>query len=131
MRKASGNVDQLLVNQYGEAMSYHGIKNAFYDLARKAGIEFSTHRARRFFARKAKEEGLDVDDIRNLMGHTSADTTLVYIQSDQLDAIESMRKNARKKKGFFDEAVEPMSIQTGMERPDRDLNPSHGLDRPV
>ena len=131
VRKANSNTDKLLVNQYGDPMTYHGIKNSFYDLARKAGIEFSTHRARRFFARKAKDEGLDLDEVRLLMGHSSADTTLLYTQPDQLDAVEALRKRARKREGFFDEGSEPIRPGTVFERPGRDLNPSHELDRLV
>ena len=90
------------------------------------GIKFSAHRARRFYARFLYKEGLDLEEIRLLMRHEKIDTTKDYIQMMQEDAIDVLRK---RKIDFFED--ETGSNPGRHSRLGRDLNPCHGLDRPV
>ncbi len=76
----------------GEPMTYDGVRREIYKLAEKAGVKFSAHRARRFYARFLYKEGLDLEELRLLMRHEKIDTTKDYIQLMQEDAIDSLRK---------------------------------------
>ncbi len=60
------------------------------------------------------------------MRHEKFDTTKKYIQMFGDDAIAVLRKEKMK---FLESAG--CANPHGMERPERDLNPCHGLDRPV
>ena len=128
--QANRNTRALLVNQYGDPVSVEGGRNIIYRIAKRAGIEFSPHRARRFFARHLWESGIRAELIQKALGHEKIDTTLTYIAPDGTDAFEEMRSKMKK----LDFSVPPSKgahILEHMGRPERDLNPCHGLDRPV
>ena len=124
------NTKALFVNQYGDPLSVEGGRNVIYRIAKRAGIEFSPHRARRFFARHLWESGVRAEMIQKAMGHEKIDTTLTYIAPDGTDAFKEMREKMKK----LDFSVPLRSggqILDHMSRPERDLNPRHRLDRPV
>ncbi len=125
VRRSRGS-NRVFINSKGEAMTYDGIRREIYKVAEKAGIKFSAHRARRFYARFLYKEGLDLEEIRLLMRHEKIDTTKDYIQMMQEDAIDVLRK---RKIDFFED--ETGSNPGRHSRLGRDLNPCHGLDRPV
>lgn len=90
--RASRGTMKLFTNQDGEPMTYDGIRMEIYQVAKKAGISFSAHRARRFFARYLYNSGVDLEGIRILMRHTKFDTTKEYIQMAMDDALEHVRR---------------------------------------
>ena len=90
------NTKALLVNQYGDPISVEGGRNVIYRIAKRAGIEFSPHRARRFFARHLWEAGVRAEMIQKAMGHEKIDTTLTYIAPDGTDAFKEMRDKMKK-----------------------------------
>ena len=96
IRRSNRNTTALLVNQYGNPISVEGGRNVIYRIAKRAGIEFSPHRARRFFARHLWEFGVKVELIQKAMGHEKIDTTLTYIAPDGTDAFDEMRSKMKK-----------------------------------
>lgn len=96
IRRSNRNTTALLVSQYGEPVTPEGGRNVIYRIAKRAGIEFSPHRARRFFARHLWESGVKVELIQKAMGHEKLDTTLTYISPDGTDAFEEMREKMKK-----------------------------------
>ena len=68
----------------------------------------------------------DEDAIQVMMRHEKFDTTKLYIQRYEEDAIDSLKS---KKIPFF-EGTNPTTLSS-LKRPERDLNPCHRLDRPV
>ena len=96
IRRSNRNTTALLVSQYGEPVTPEGGRNVIYRIAKRAGIEFSPHRARRFFARHLWESGVKVELIQKAMGHEKLDTTLTYISPDGTDAFREMREKMKK-----------------------------------
>ena len=90
--RQSNGTTKLLTNSKGEPMTYDGIRQEIYQIAKKAGISFSAHRARRFFARYLYTHGVDLEGVRLLMRHSKFDTTKDYIAMEIDDAIDSVRK---------------------------------------
>ena len=127
---ANRNSRMLWINKYGEAMTTDGGRNAIYGIAERAGIQFSPHRARRFYARYLYDMGTQPELIQKLMGHEKLDTTLLYVQPDAVDAFSALRKNM-KKLDFSASRIKGEHNLVGNQRPERDLNPCHRLDRPV
>ena len=127
---ANRNTKMLWINKYGEPMTPDGGRNAVYAIAERAGIEFSPHRARRFYARYLYDMGTQPELIQKLMGHEKLDTTLLYVQPDTVDAFAALRKNM-KKLDFTASRNGRKNNLVGNQRPERDLNPCHRLDRPV
>ena len=96
IRRSNRNTTALLVNQYGDPVTVEGGRHVIYRIAKRAGIEFSPHRARRFFARHLWESGVRAELIQKAMGHEKLDTTLTYIAPDGTDAFEEMRARMKK-----------------------------------
>ena len=90
--RTTKGTSKLFTNQAGNPMTYDGIRQEIYQISKKAGISFSAHRARRFFARYLYRSGVDLEGIRILMRHTKFDTTKEYIQMAMDDALEHVRK---------------------------------------
>ena len=124
--RQSNGTTKLLTNKDGEPMTYDGVRQEIYQIAKKAGISFSAHRSRRFFARYLYTHGVDLEGVRLLMRHSKFDTTKDYIMMGIDDAIDGIRK----KELDFKESEKRVN-PNNKTRPGRDLNPSHRLDRPV
>ena len=112
------NTKMLWINKYGEPMTPDGGRNAVYSIAERAGIEFSPHRARRFYARYLYDMGTQPELIQKLMGHEKLDTTLLYVQPDAVDAFSALRKNM-KKLDFSASRIKRENNLVGNQRPER------------
>ncbi|MEO1772961.1 tyrosine-type recombinase/integrase [Candidatus Enterococcus ferrettii] len=70
----------------GSQMSTSGIQKMIKTIARKAGVEKAyPHKFRRTTATDASNHGMKLIDIKELLGHSSAETTLLYIDSSKND----------------------------------------------
>ena len=95
IEKTNKNTRALVVNQYGRPITDDGGHNVIDRIAKRAGIEFSPHRARRFYGRHLWENGLKPELIQQLLGHTSVGTTMIYIQPDAEDAFSEVSRNMK------------------------------------
>ena len=95
VRPATGDT-ALLLSRYGRRITPSGGRNMVYRIAQRAGVKFSPHMARRFYARYLWTNGVMPDVVRLQMGHESYDTTLEYIEPDQSDAMRMMKKEAKR-----------------------------------
>jgi integrase/recombinase XerD len=91
VRRAKRGVNRLFTNVSGEPLTYDGLRGDIYLLSKRAGVHFSSHQARRFFSRWMKENGVAIEDIAVLMGHSSVELTRKYMQLDTTDVISKLR----------------------------------------
>jgi len=63
--------------------SQRGVQWAVNEAKKKAGIQkpMNVHTLRHTFATHLLEEGLDILTIKDLLGHESIDTTMIYLHS--------------------------------------------------
>ena len=67
--------------------SQRGVQWAVNEAKKKAGIQkpMNVHTLRHTFATHLLEEGLDILTIKDLLGHESIDTTMIYLHVAQTD----------------------------------------------
>jgi integrase/recombinase XerD len=72
-------------NDFDSRYSQRGVQWAVKELAKKAGIkkEVHTHTLRHTYATHLLEEGLDIVSIKELLGHSHIETTMVYLHVAQ------------------------------------------------
>jgi integrase len=72
--------DRFLFTKNGSHLNTNQISVALSHACKQAGIhQKSTHKIRKTFASKLDADGVPTDEIRTLLGHTDAQTTLGYI----------------------------------------------------
>ena len=98
VRKDKHNSRKLFTSVFGEPLTYDGLRGDIFQLARRAGVHFSPHMARRFYARWLYSQGFDLEQIRIAMRHKSLDVTKRYMQLDVDDNLAAFRA---KKPDFF------------------------------
>ncbi|OJG78135.1 hypothetical protein RV10_GL001623 [Enterococcus pallens] len=70
----------------GSQMSTSGIQKMIKKIAKAAGVEEAyPHKYRRTSATDASNKGMMLNDVRDFLGHASAETTLLYIDSSKND----------------------------------------------
>ncbi len=70
-----------------------GIRTMLNRLAKRAKVEnVHPHRFRRTFATTLASRGMDIQDIKTLMGHTDINTTMLYVTSSDIKVNNSYRK---------------------------------------
>ena len=72
-------------NDYDSRYSQRGVQWAIKMLSKKAGIlkEVSVHTLRHSYATHLLEDGLDIVSIKDLLGHSHIETTMVYLHIAQ------------------------------------------------
>lgn len=87
VRVARAGVDALFVGWKGQPMTTSGINQMLYrlrDWAGIEGVEVSAHQTRRAFAvHYMSQEGADVFRLKELMGHSDIQTTMIYLRDFQ------------------------------------------------
>lgn len=66
-------------------LSPRGINFITKEIGKRAGIAFHTHMLRHYFADTAHEADIDVLDIARMLGHSSVNTTQIYINQNTAD----------------------------------------------
>jgi site-specific recombinase XerD len=88
--------DLLFTNRIGQPLGKHGLQAAFRRAVKGAAIErrgVTIHTLRHTFASTLLQNGADLVSIQTLLGHTSLDTTAVYLHV-QMDGLrETVEKN--------------------------------------
>jgi|GEM_PF-943473 len=130
IRKAKTGNNFLFVNYYGDQLTYAGGHQILNEIAKRAGVHFLPHMARRFYTRKLYQDIYDIEKIRLLLGHEKLDTTKTYLKADQEDAINELRKRDFDFL-YLNPEVQNQTTPSSILRPGRDLNPCHELDRLV
>ena len=73
------NNDFLITNYKGEYLGINALVCIFKRLSEKLGFKVSPHIIRHTFATKQLENGIDLESLRKLMGHTRLTTTQIYL----------------------------------------------------
>jgi site-specific recombinase XerD len=75
-----------LIGQRGEPLSSHAIYDIVVKYGRLAGLgEVSPHTLRHTFARTLLASGAPINDVADLLGHSSLDTTRIYTKASESD----------------------------------------------
>jgi site-specific recombinase XerD len=74
----------LLIGLRGDALSSHAIYNIVSRYGRLAGLDDVTpHTLRHMFARTLLSQGVSLNDVADLLGHSSLDTTRMYTRANE------------------------------------------------
>lgn len=85
--RPNSEYSNLFLSNYGGPIHSNNLSQTLKNIAHKAGIEnwedVSNHALRAAFATMKNEQGVDLVTIQAAMGHSSLDTTLIYIKNSQ------------------------------------------------
>ncbi|MGZ3617794.1 MAG: tyrosine-type recombinase/integrase [Ktedonobacteraceae bacterium] len=82
----SSEMLNFLIGQHGEPLSAHAIYDVVVKYGRLAGLdEVSPHTLRHTFARTLLVSGTSINDVADLLGHSSLDTTRIYTKASETD----------------------------------------------
>lgn len=87
--------DFLFQNRYGEQITTRGIAQQLINYARKYGINekvMHPHSFRHFFAIEFLKRDNDISLLADLMGHSSINTTAIYLRLNKQQQIERLNK---------------------------------------
>ena len=83
----------LFMGQRGKPLSPTAISHIVSKYAKKAGLENVTaHNLRHTFARSMLNNGVSIGDVSRLLGHTTVETTLIYMLPDEDTLQEAVEK---------------------------------------
>ncbi|NWJ96706.1 MAG: tyrosine-type recombinase/integrase [Chloroflexi bacterium] len=75
-------IHPLWLTENGDPLSYGGFGMVIRRLEKASGIDFHPHKLRHTYATIMARAGVNVYDLKELMGHSSISTTMIYIQQD-------------------------------------------------
>jgi site-specific recombinase XerD len=79
-------IQNFLLGQRGEPLSGHAIYDVVVKYGRLAGLDKVTpHTLRHSFARALVVAGTSINDVADLLGHSSLDTTRIYTKASETD----------------------------------------------
>ena len=79
LRERTDNNIALFIGKGGKRLQKSGVENVFRHIGRKAKIEkVHPHRFRRTIATNLLNKGMPVQDVQQMLGHSSLDTTMLY-----------------------------------------------------
>lgn len=83
----------LLVGQRGEPLSAHELYDVVIKYGRLAGLEdISPHTLRHTFARTLLAAGVPLNDVADLLGHSSLDTKRIYTKASESDLAKAVAR---------------------------------------
>ncbi|GIV22250.1 MAG: tyrosine recombinase XerC [Armatimonadota bacterium] len=71
------------------ALTLGALKHAVYDLAKRAGIRAGPHALRRTFATRLLQDGVSMEHVRQLLGHSGYAVIKQYVALTQVDLMEA------------------------------------------
>ena len=83
----------LFVGKHGEPASPLLVQRLLSELGRRAGLEVTPHALRHTFAKNLVDQGVSLEKVAQLLGHSSLNATKVYSSADQTDlawAVEAL-----------------------------------------
>lgn len=83
IQKRKNNDGALFLNQKNNRIGKSGVERMIRELGEKYGIEAHPHKFRRTFATRLVRKGMPIDQVQQLLGHTSLEVTLRYVESDE------------------------------------------------
>jgi integrase/recombinase XerD len=72
----------LWITEDGEPLSYYGFGTLISRLEKGSGVDFHTHLLRHTFASTLARQGIDPFTLKELLGHTSINTTQIYVRQN-------------------------------------------------
>lgn len=78
----------LIITQNGTAMTSNGLRAVFDRLSSNLGFKVSTHMFRHSYATFALSNGLPLHDLQAFLGHSSINTTQIYLHYSDANAVE-------------------------------------------
>ncbi len=83
--------DTIFLSKRGEALTPAGVHRRLADLARRAGVEVHPHTLRHTLAKNLVDAGVGLHEVAALLGHSSLNTTRVYVAPGERDLERAMR----------------------------------------
>lgn len=81
------------MNKRKEHLNPGGVRYILNTIAKRAGVDnVHPHRFRRTFATGLADRGMDIQEIRKLLGHSNINTTLEYVYTSDEKAHASYLK---------------------------------------
>lgn len=81
--------DPVFTSHFHRRLGVQGLDHVYMKLGEMAGVKITPHAVRRGFA--VSHRGMPIFDLMKLMGHSSPQTTLLYISTNEDDLLESYR----------------------------------------
>lgn len=88
-------VEPAFINHLGERIASGGIRSILKTIEKRSGVKnVHPHRFRRTFASSLAARGMNIQEIKRIMGHSSISTTMTYIYVDDIAVQMSYKKYA-------------------------------------
>lgn len=85
----------VFLNRTGERITPSGIRVILKEIGKRANVDdVHPHRFRRTFASGLAARGMDVQNVRKLLGHSDINTTMTYVHTDEAAVAMSYQKYA-------------------------------------
>jgi site-specific recombinase XerD len=124
--RPESNVEALFLNQHGRRLSVSGLQYRLKQYTRQAGVELSCHQLRHTYARRLAERDMPLDSLAKLMGHSSLQTTQLYIDG----ADPALRRDFERAMQGLEQEVPPAQKEVKL-APQTPSRPSRRDERPA
>lgn len=93
------NPDEYLFYNFSanRPMNRNDIKNVFYKAKKRLCMDrITAHMFRKTFASNLVENGMPIHELQKLFGHSRLETTMIYVQTDNLSGLKAYQKYNKK-----------------------------------